>query len=312
VTQDTYTTSTRNSIEDCAFLCAVPFTREEFIADVVARHAKEKRGDYAARFAPEPSEAERIWSQSYSRMADQFLQLTDNCAALGVKVYPRATLDDLAEASRHASVIVILAHWKGHRFVASDLRFADAQQLITFARCSASECLHDLSNSLRDFLDLHPHKNTLDYVADFLNEWMFVNQQTQGFAGSAAALVNAWEQVEARDLLDDLLAPHTVPGNCLELRDGFHSADEVAAAISAEWSGVVDLSVCHSDYLGSKIKARNADNRYVVLNKMQKYPERCIPEILAVFDCFSGRQLPYLYVKAEVFKQVSNLYEAKG
>ena len=64
-------------------------------------------------------------------------------------------------------------------------------------------------------------------------------------------------------MLDVVLNGVIRPGNRVELRDGLHRAEDVAAAFPEGWAGTVDLTVCQSELVALALKERCPECRCV-------------------------------------------------
>ena len=294
------------SPQDCAVLVALPLTYADFETDLLAFSSldvRSTRGDYSARMAGE--NATLGWERHGSKISDLCNALFEIAALVGVDAYPQATLADISEAATRKSVLVILAHWRGVEVMSADLKCGAYDELER--HCSAFTSR--VSVAVR--LAVHRTKSASEgrfepyRLADCLNEEVVLNSEF-GSGSSDDVGIGAhdripWWQIRNRDALDDFLSPFLVPGNCLELRDGYHKAGKIAQALPQDWCGLIELSACHSSYLGSTIQRGYHNTRRMITNERSKHPQICIPELCETFARLPGSKKNYAAIRAVVF-----------
>lgn len=166
------------------------------------------------------------------------------------------------DATRNgARYIMVVAHWKAETIAAEDIRPGLQAAIEIFLRERPGMLPDELARMIggggRNPADVS------ERITAALNELLKSQRIGPPF--------------EARNKLDAWFSDSIVPGNVVELRDGFHKADALADCIANQWSGIFDLSVCHSYNLAIALKAGRADRR-VITNELQKDPDRCIRE----------------------------------
>jgi len=283
---------------DCALLLALPLTRASFAGDVEGFGATDPgcaRGDYAHRMVAQAynGDVDRAWEHDGKEVAALGQALVDEArAARFVLVDAAATSASLAAAAASgASVIMLCAHWRGPEVARVDLRppFEDA---VADLATSPDPFLRDLARHFAAaearYLDAARESVRVEGVNAFLRSRAF---------GDPEAM---------RDQLDDWFCSALVAGNCLELRDGFFKALDLAAVIPADWAGIFDLGICHSLRLALALKAGRSD-RLVVTNEAEKQPDRCFRELREVAVRLSAQAQPYLPLRRDVFVAYSVL-----
>src|SRR5262249_40910960 len=135
---------------------------------------------------------------------------------------------DIAEATAAgAQAILLVGHWRSARVKSSDLRAGLERRL----RSEIAEPADPLAHALRRHVDSYAFLDRTvprpGELADCLSR--FVASDT---------LAN---DAELRDELDRRFADVLVPGEVLELRDGYHKPATLAQLIAPGWAGVFDL-----------------------------------------------------------------------
>jgi hypothetical protein len=122
----------------------------------------------------------------------------------------------------------------------------------------------------------------------------------------------ATQQARRRDLLDGWLHGLIEPGNRLELFDGLHARSEISHAISPEFTGVLDLTICTSTYLGDYLGRAAAQRfRTVQFIELQDFLEASIRISLAL-TFFAQSELTYLAARAAVSKVYMRVLDEMG
>ena len=282
------------SPSDCALLVAVPLTAEEFETDVLMAVDSDPsiaRGDFAFGMTRTIG-ARNAWAEIGNRIAELCSGLIDDAQRVGVRhVSARATLEGFEEAfASGATVVLMVAHWREPDVVmTSDLRNGTREFLVRLLEDSSDEfCVRLLEHRpTRSYTDAQDLRFARDWLSGFLR------------------LVDEPELEAARDELDRRLAGYLVPGNCLELRDGYQKVTTLVDRIPSEWAGIIDLGVCHSLRLAQALKNGRAD-RAILTNEHARFPERCIPEMRETLLRLSVEPCKYLEKRSTVF----NLYNA--
>jgi len=122
-------------------------------------------------------------------------------------------------------------------------------------------------------------------LADLLDAFV----ESFGEEASACATV--------RDALDATLPGVLAPGNCVEFRDGVHKAVVLSTALPDSWSGIVELSVCHSMGLALALRAGRQDRR-VITNEKRKFLDRVVPELRETWLRLAGMPSAYVPLRA--------------
>ena len=253
-----------SSPSDCALLVAVPLTAKEFETDVAAALASDTssaRGDYAFGMARNLGRR-NAWIKVGKQLAELFSLLIEDAQRVGFRyVSARATANCFEQAfGSGAKVVLLVAHWRDPEFVsASDVRTETRGILEKLAEDSSDKFLGRLAT----------HRPSTTHTASDVQEIRFARDWLLDFLGS----FNKGVVGAARDELDCRLSGCLVPGNCLELRDGYHKAVTLANRIPARWGGIIDLGVCNSMRLALSLKEDRTD-RAVISNEHAKYPDR--------------------------------------
>jgi hypothetical protein len=102
---------------------------------------------------------------------------------------------------------------------------------------------------------------------------------------------------ENRAALDAWWPEAFVAGNRLELADGLHTAEEVAAIIPAQWGGIVDLSNCQSAQLIDLVK-RHREDRIVIANERETNPVRRLTLLSVIYEMLAKSRINYVDARA--------------
>ena len=94
---------------------------------------------------------------------------------------------------------------------------------------------------------MRPLEAAKPLAPDFLSVWSPTTVKEEPDVARAAN----------RDTLDELLGGAIRPGNRVELRDGFHSAEVFARLFPDTWDGLFDGTICQSHLVGMALKERN-------------------------------------------------------
>ena len=297
-------------------LFGLPLTAEDFLARFEVDSGC--RSDFLIKYdnvdlPPEARKADRLrwWAARYeANVAQPFAKLAREAATLGCSVRERATLADLEAAARGDSVVIVVSHWKGPEFSNDDFG-ADFGKGLT-ARLEAAH--HPLATAILRLM--RPPHRWLPFTSrlpldgrEALRHSLSGTIKDQDTAGDIHFELDITRQTRRRDLLDDWLRGLIQPGNRLELFDGMHAADEISRAISLEFSGVLDLTICTSTYLGDHLGRAAAQRfRTVQFLEPQDFFEASIRINLAL-TLFAQSEFSYLAARStvsEVYMRVVN------
>lgn len=299
---------------ECALLVAPPLDFESFEKDVEMAGPsippQQARGDYAfqmVRALPEP-DVKTAWLKDGKLVASLCHELISDVESVGVKVYKEATRQQLIEATNDGvSVIVLVAHWRGSRVGATDLRMEAISNALAKLQTYCDPFERNLFKQLDSIMSGSETAPKASVIADAISAAIC---EQAGYPNSRPddGFMNAPDHAGAigavRDRVDELFCDFLVPGNCLEFRDGYHKATAVAGMFAEDWAGVVDLAVCHSLYLAEAIKS-GRDDRRVLTNELAKQPERCLPELRETFLRLSLGGQNYINLRLKVFTAYS-------
>lgn len=288
--------------EQIIILIAVPLNFTEFSLRVCI-------SDWLAKFhqphltPAEQQDALRIsWEEEYHpQVASPFQDLIQQARRLGVEVLTRATIADIGKASAaDKEVIIIFSHWKGPEILAADLREnLDRKALEHLVGCQEGALARRIQVELGK-LDA-PSKQALSMrmlhwfcsrisrsprsIQDILSAATSETLAEKAEAIDEIVESRSISQARCRDSLDLLLNGFITPGNRLELFDGMFSKEAVDRAISKDFKGVLDLTMCASTYLSDYISARRRqDIRTVQFPTVQKFAwaARCVGVTLEI------------------------------
>jgi hypothetical protein len=227
------------ALKDCTLLFATPVSREEF------ERACERipRSDYVAHVVGDnPEEA---WNSSYANVVRAAQELIATAGALGAVIHREARLQDFAQATANATVVILLAHFRGFDFAEEDL-IASREDLIRAIETRA----HPVLSYFR------PRLSQPESWVDVLNEAV-MNRDLLSYLPSplrdSGELSVAIGRVLCRDLLDEALQGLVKTGNQVDLVDGLYTLGAMEAAIAQGFSGELDLALCNSEALGTYI-----------------------------------------------------------
>jgi hypothetical protein len=241
-------------------LLGLPLLEEDFIVRIDSEPSC--RSDFLAKYdapdlAPEARNAarRRWWMSRYkTNVADPLLKLARAAIALGCDVRERATLADLGATARGDNVVIVMSHWKGPEFSNDDFLapFENALE----SRLAAID--HPLASAI--VKSMQPQRSWLPFFnLKPLSARAAVRQsldaaiaETQT-AGDCHYELDATRRARRRALLDTWLHGLIRPGNRLELFDRLHGVADVSSAISPRFTGVLDLTVCTSTWLGDHL-----------------------------------------------------------
>jgi hypothetical protein len=281
---------------DCGLAIALPTS----LAAVEAATLGGPYQDYVGR-ACSIGSAERVWKAGFGRVAAATEALAGEAARLGVVVSRNAALADLQRLFRQCAVVTVIAHWRGAELVAADIRI-DPERLIDRIEQEASPTGELIRAGLpgdwkAKVLRANGSLARRSLVAEMLDQRMqrlpCLVAAPDGFDWDmdAATLRHA-----NRAALDSWWPEAFIPGNRLELSDGLHAPERIAACVPQAWSGIVDLSNCQSAQLIERVKQGRPD-RIVIANERETNPLRRMALLRIVYALLSEGERNYAHAR---------------
>jgi hypothetical protein len=289
---------------ECALAISLPMT----LASVQSALNGGAYSDYVGRGAARGN-ALALWQDAFRAVASTALSLSRQAAALGVMVIEDATLVDLGYIFSSRSVATIVAHWRGPQITRDDI-IADPD---TIAHRLAEEesdfaCLFR-EGYLTSSFDRIRKSNSDSIKRSRLAE--SIDQRLSRYpalvrppAGTEWSLDRPTLRHVNRSTLDNWAPQSFRPGNKLELSDGLHGAEAIAAAVPEGWSGVADLSNCQSAQLIQLIK-RNRSDRIVIANEYDTNPIRRMALLSTVYGILSKGRTNYVDARNAIAIELS-------
>ena len=253
---------------DIWLLFGLPVTKGEFLSRLSAAE-ESNPSDYLAKFDdPDLTWSERIkhhdtqWLSHYAEsVADPLQRLAQKAESLGVYVRQGARMADLAAAAAAARVIVLFSHWKGPEFVSDDFSVG----LDDVFEERIKEQTTPVAMWLKSAVSPKQPRRWLARQTPMTPRsalYQCIGAQIRAVKPEGIAETHELSTTTAasrREAVDQWLAGYVRPGNRLELFDGLHDKREIAAALE-NFTGILDLTVCVStflgDYLGAATKHR--------------------------------------------------------
>lgn len=257
---------------DIALLIGVPTDFEVFCQSVPKSNwlAKYDRHDLDRENWRE--EMLRLWTEEYKPdVADPIGELEEFAQKHSFEVRNNATIGDLRACSEVYELIVVFAHWKGSEIEPQDLVAPDRPE--RYLECVAEDdsALGEwLKPKLENMIEQESGHETgffrslgnsmlgrkrIESVHELLSAYISLPLEEE--MPSGITIIKEAEitcRARRRGRLDAIFGNLLRPGNRLELDDGLHSKEEIAAAISSKFRGTLDLTTCTStilaDYLG--------------------------------------------------------------
>jgi hypothetical protein len=300
-------------------LFGLPVTEAEYDLRLTAAGSPAS-SDYLARFEDPGVNGEDRLNHHRSQWRDQYAEnvarpmrlLADRSRGLGVRVRQGATLADLSEAAAKARVIVLFSHWKDASFSNDDFLPNLDEELA--ARLAAIDdplaaWLRAAMTPRRDWMGLWRRPPMSPRQA--LRRCIEARLPTTTPPGIQAVYALATTTASRRrDLLDGWLAGCIRPGNRLELFDGLHDSRALSAAM-AGFTGVLDLTVCTSTYLGDNL-GRAARNRFRTVQFLNlQDPVEAASRLGLVLTIAAGDAEAYLSARLAVARAYPGLLEAE-
>ena len=210
------------------------------------------------------------------------------CTAHDINVVERAALSHISNATLNCDIIAIVAHWKDHRYRATDI----------LANCSeiklALASQHD-TEWMADTMETSPINESEESIARYLNHQIEMFDQwlaLEFYGAENIVTTQQYTYCKARERLDKVLDGLVVPGARLELHDSLHTAESIAACFDHLWSGTCDFACCHSNYLSETTKAR-APEALFRIDERPLNPNRVISYLDDTFRLMCRKSLPY-------------------
>jgi hypothetical protein len=290
---------------ECELAIALPMT----LASVQSALDGGAYSDYVGRGATR-GDGLVLWQDAFRAVAGTALSLSRQAAALGVMVIEDATLADLDYGFSSRSVVTIVAHWRGPQITKDDVIAEPA----TIAHRLGEEDT-DFACLFREGRPTSPFDWISKSNSDSINRARLaekINQRLSLYpalvrppAGTEWSLDWTTSRHVNRAAFDNWAPQSFRPGNKLELSDGLHGPDDVAAAAPTGWSGVADLSNCQSAQLIQLIK-RNRGDRIVIANEYDTNPIRRMALLSAVYGVLSKGRTNYVDARSVIAIQLSN------
>ncbi len=293
-----------------ALLFGVPVTRDEF-----ERRAGES--DWLRKFyhrQADPRARRRRLQQAWERdyepwIADPFTALRRRASRLGAEVSTGATLDTLRAATAEKSVVVLVSHWKGPEIVNDDfVEPVIEAAFLARARRSDSAMGRWLCRRLEARRGGGRRRPGLwrslfgEGRGETLREVIrqAVDAEIEDFEANEADGLDevlehpATRAARRRDALDEVLADLLRPGNRLELFDGLHKKEAVAAAVAPGFEGMLDLTTCTSSYLADFISSRHRQRLRTTQLPAVQEPLWAAKHLEWTLELVAGQGLGYL------------------
>ncbi len=219
---------------DCALLLSIPLDRAGFFADL-----RNPAKDFVRRFRLDrPNQTEESLWKAYEPYAELATGACERVRNLGVRVITSASLGALHAAVQQSPVTTLVAHWRSALFRPEDITSPD--RVAAYLRDGAAP---------EDKTELARRLNAVLKAAD-----KRFDDVLPGSAGEAAAKQRKW--YVRRLALEAELGPAIGCGAAVEFADGLHSIPEILAGVPAQFTGVLDLTVCQSVVLAEEIRAK--------------------------------------------------------
>jgi hypothetical protein len=285
-------------LHDIALLVGVPCQWEEFRDWPTA-------SDYLRKFALDPV---RSWHRVYSPSTAQPLAaLIERARQLGVTVRQCATLESLRDATFLHSIVIICSHWKGDRARSEDFICQEPAEFLARVARSRNAQQRWLRSRMADpHSGVHaPMARVMSAIAQFMDSYEpeLDDVDASGFAVLADVPT---VRSERRDRIDALFEGLINPGNRLELADGLHSRADVAAHVAPSFTGILDLSACHSSVLANHLnRQRGSDCHIVQFHDVQDLG-LVAQTLLTTLNLMAEHHMPYLAARRTALEFTSS------
>jgi hypothetical protein len=255
-----------NTPDEVSLLIGIALTEAGF-------HERVKTSDWLNRFG-EPETAEAYWRDIYLPLIVEPMQeLVAKANKLKVQVTD-GTLSEVACATNHSSVVIVMAHWRDSHVEFDDLaaglsreawRERSLRHSSPLARWLTTRLEEKPSSPLIRWLPALGKKR-LDPVDQILRKALIVELPEEA-AGPQPALIRESPMTRAarrRAEIDSIFDGMIRPGNRLELLDGLHSKEVFEAAIAPDFDGVIDFAACTSTILADYVAHRRRNRLRLV------------------------------------------------
>lgn len=252
----------------CALALAVPLTWEDFRTDLETNVAL----DFSRQELLRGRTRDAAWAEDGAPLADLCRAVCDEAAALGVTVVRNATLDVLPALFDRCEVITLVAHWRDANLRGDDF-LVDPSDFAMRVRTGADELSRVLAarlngRELSAALSRTERQSRARAMAELIDKAVINSDQPfPGCLPPGRVLIDLPSlQARHRDMLDSTFPEMLRPGNRIELRDGLHGLQAIAAAARSGWAGIIDLAICQSVHAAHAIKNGRTEVR-VIFNK---------------------------------------------
>jgi hypothetical protein len=257
--------------------------------------------DYVGR-AVSFGSVRRIWEQGFDKVSVSATALESEARRLGAVVAADASLEDLYRLFNTCAVVTVVAHWRGPEIDASDIKI-EPKLFIDRLDSENSET----ADLIRAVLPPNWKSQVLratetaaqkSRLAELLDKRMRHEPYIVAVPEDIEWHMDAITLRHAnREALDGWWPEALACGNRLELSDGLHSAQSIAACVPNDWRGVADLSNCQSAQLIECIKQARSD-RIVIANEQETNPIRRMALLCVVYELLA--KSPCNYAEARV------------
>ena len=295
---------------DCGLALALPMD----IAAIETALAGGAYADYVGRAASARS-AMRIWEDlGFQRVAAMAGKLAQDARHLGVTVIEGASLRDVRQLFATCPVVTIVAHWRGPEIDAADVRL-DPALVAERVETDPSPTARLLRTGLPDGWSARVRKEHAPSEQKSRLAELIDRRLRLGPALVAPPEGVAWHMDATtlrhfnRTALDAWWPEAFAAGNRLELADGLHAPEAVAACVDGDWKGIADLSNCQSAQLIDGIKLRR-DDRVVISNEHEANPISRMALLRTVYDLLGSGARNYVEVRKALASAL--VAEARG
>jgi hypothetical protein len=275
-------------LDHCALLFALPLDQ----ADYEAAGRGEFLPDYSAgplRGAPPVD-----W-RLHEPTARDGAALASKAEARGARVYRRATLADLGQATRGSRLVILFAHQKAATYSHTDQLDPDEVRvrlakppLSAVVTPPATELVGDMVDALNEAVR---SRRPLQLVGDDLSH--------AGFASEAVG------EALSRDLIDEQLDGLVRAGNLVELSDGLHEPGAIAAAIDPAFVGEIDFTTCNSSVMAAVVDMRLGRTVHVFSRSAEILPGPQILLACTALDLVAEEGIDYSEARLRIERQLT-------
>jgi len=243
------------SPRDCALAVCVPLTRPAFL-----RAAGSSQGDFVpGLLAAIQLGAERAWEEVYEpQLAKVARRAAERVRDQGASVVENATLTDLREAAARFQVVTLLAHFRSVPVFAEDVIDPEGCLRIVAQGASLPARLIQRLVSARApelLAAAKPPAGAAAMLATIFQLALDGSQESSTRSpGKRRSNRPASAQKVSRVMLERCFGPHLRQAPCIEMVDGLKTFEQFSTALPPAYSGVLDLSICHSMELGEELK----------------------------------------------------------